>query len=149
MRNIVFLHPDLGIGGAERLVVDAAIGLQTLGHSVTIFTSHCDPKHCFDEARDGGFGELTLGRVTLNPSGRTTRCARPGEFGIPPKYRRALLHPLRHSAPTPPGAASHTFWRARRTQARCVLCRPALCVHSFAKALQSANAHTFLLPLPG
>jgi len=52
-RNIVFFHPDLGIGGAERLIVDAAVGLQELGHKVTIFTSHCDPDHCFDEARDG------------------------------------------------------------------------------------------------
>lgn len=52
-RSVVFFHPDLGIGGAERLVVDAAVGLQDLGHKVTIFTSHCDPKHCFDEARDG------------------------------------------------------------------------------------------------
>lgn len=53
VRNVVFFHPDLGIGGAERLVVDAAVGLQNKGHKVTIFTSHCDPKHCFDEARDG------------------------------------------------------------------------------------------------
>lgn len=52
-KHVVFFHPDLGIGGAERLVVDAAVGLQDLGHKVTIFTSHCDPKHCFDEARDG------------------------------------------------------------------------------------------------
>lgn len=52
-RSIVFFHPDLGIGGAERLVVDAAVGLQQRGHRVTIFTSHCDPSHCFDEARDG------------------------------------------------------------------------------------------------
>ncbi|OCK83610.1 glycosyltransferase family 4 protein [Lepidopterella palustris CBS 459.81] len=51
--NIVFFHPDLGIGGAERLIIDAAMGLQKLGHNVTIFTSHCDPRHCFDEARDG------------------------------------------------------------------------------------------------
>jgi hypothetical protein len=51
--NIVFFHPDLGIGGAERLVIDAAVGLQNRGHKVTIFTSYCDPKHCFDEARDG------------------------------------------------------------------------------------------------
>lgn len=49
----VFFHPDLGIGGAERLVVDAAVALQERGHKVTIFTSHCDPQHCFDEARDG------------------------------------------------------------------------------------------------
>lgn len=52
-KTIVFLHPDLGIGGAERLVVDAAVGLQKRGHRIVIFTSHCDPGHCFDEARDG------------------------------------------------------------------------------------------------
>ena len=52
-RNIVFVHPDLGIGGAERLVIDAAVGLQSQGHKVTILTSHCDPNHCFEEARDG------------------------------------------------------------------------------------------------
>jgi len=52
-KSIVFFHPDLGIGGAERLVIDAAVGLQARGHKVTIFTSHCDPGHCFDEARDG------------------------------------------------------------------------------------------------
>ncbi|GAO16204.1 uncharacterized protein UV8b_05581 [Ustilaginoidea virens] len=52
-RTIVFFHPDLGIGGAERLVVDAAVGLQARGHRVVIFTNHCDPKHCFDECRNG------------------------------------------------------------------------------------------------
>ena len=51
-KKIVFFHPDLGIGGAERLVIDAAVGLQDLGHNVTIFTSHRDTSHCFDEARD-------------------------------------------------------------------------------------------------
>ncbi|KAJ3110489.1 Alpha-1,3-mannosyltransferase-like protein [Phlyctochytrium bullatum] len=51
--SISFIHPDLGIGGAERLVVDAAVGLQKLGHKVTIYTSHHDPKHCFEETRDG------------------------------------------------------------------------------------------------
>ncbi|KAL5615328.1 hypothetical protein BROUX41_005375 [Berkeleyomyces rouxiae] len=52
-RTFVFFHPDLGIGGAERLVVDAAVGLQNRGHKVVIYTSHCDPGHCFEEARDG------------------------------------------------------------------------------------------------
>ncbi len=52
-KSIVFFHPDLGIGGAERLIIDAAVGLQRRGHNVTIFTSHCDKRHCFDEARDG------------------------------------------------------------------------------------------------
>ncbi|KAI5848161.1 hypothetical protein BZA05DRAFT_404618 [Tricharina praecox] len=52
-KRILFIHPDLGIGGAERLVVDAAVGLQDRGHSVTVYTSHCDSRHCFDEARNG------------------------------------------------------------------------------------------------
>ncbi|KAI5118332.1 hypothetical protein M0805_006614 [Coniferiporia weirii] len=51
--KVAFIHPDLGIGGAERLVVDAALGLQRLGHSVEIYTSHHDPAHCFEETRDG------------------------------------------------------------------------------------------------
>lgn len=51
--NIAFIHPDLGIGGAERLVVDAAVGIQSKGHKVTMYTSHHDPKHCFEETRDG------------------------------------------------------------------------------------------------
>lgn len=52
-KTVVFFHPDLGIGGAERLVVDAAVGLQNRGCKVVIFTSHCDKGHCFEEARDG------------------------------------------------------------------------------------------------
>jgi alpha-1,3/alpha-1,6-mannosyltransferase len=47
--NIAFVHPDLGIGGAERLVVDAALGLIAKGHSVQVFTSHHDIAHCFPE----------------------------------------------------------------------------------------------------
>ncbi|KAJ3107051.1 Alpha-1,3-mannosyltransferase-like protein [Phlyctochytrium planicorne] len=51
--TINFIHPDLGIGGAERLVVDAAVGLQNLGHKVRIYTSHHDSKHCFEETANG------------------------------------------------------------------------------------------------
>lgn len=51
--KIAFIHPDLGIGGAERLVVDAAMGLQEAGHEVIIYTSHCDDSHCFEEVRNG------------------------------------------------------------------------------------------------
>lgn len=49
----VFFHPDLGIGGAERLVVDAAVGIKKKGGKVVVYTNHCDPKHCFEECRDG------------------------------------------------------------------------------------------------
>ncbi|SCU98887.1 LAFA_0G20692g1_1 [Lachancea sp. 'fantastica'] len=51
--RIAFVHPDLGIGGAERLVVDAALGLQEKGHEVIIYTSHCDKNHCFEEVKSG------------------------------------------------------------------------------------------------
>nr|SVE69801.1 EOG090X069M [Eubosmina coregoni] len=53
MVKVVFLHPDLGIGGAERLVVDAALALKSKGHQVHVVTSHHDPSHCFPETRDG------------------------------------------------------------------------------------------------
>ncbi|RCK57858.1 Alpha-1,3/1,6-mannosyltransferase ALG2 [Candida viswanathii] len=51
--KIAFVHPDLGIGGAERLVVDAAVGLQDLDNDVIIYTSHCDLTHCFEEVSSG------------------------------------------------------------------------------------------------
>ena len=80
--QVAFVHPDLGIGGvtrrlsfrvkvranfstlggAERLVVDAALGLQQLGHRVDIYTSYHDPGHSFEETRDG---ELALYMVLL------------------------------------------------------------------------------------
>ncbi|KAH7101134.1 UDP-Glycosyltransferase/glycogen phosphorylase [Auriculariales sp. MPI-PUGE-AT-0066] len=43
----------MDVCGAERLVVDAAVGLQKLGHTVDIYTSYHNPKHCFEETRDG------------------------------------------------------------------------------------------------
>ncbi|KAI5284350.1 Alpha-1,3-mannosyltransferase-like protein [Ascosphaera aggregata] len=52
-KRITFIHPDLGIGGAERLVVDAALALQNQGHRVVIYANHRDKSHCFDEARNG------------------------------------------------------------------------------------------------
>ena len=47
--RIAIVHPDLGIGGSERLIVDAALALQKRGHQVHIFTSHHDPHHSFSE----------------------------------------------------------------------------------------------------
>ena len=64
-RSVVFVHPDLGIGGAERLIIDAAVGLQDQGHKVAILTSHRDPKHCFEEARDGESFFLPRSRVAM------------------------------------------------------------------------------------
>ncbi|XP_065834826.1 alpha-1,3/1,6-mannosyltransferase ALG2-like [Oscarella lobularis] len=61
MVKIAFLHPDLGIGGAERLVVDAALALKSKKHDVRLFTAHHDPKHCFSETRDGQLDVTCVG----------------------------------------------------------------------------------------
>jgi alpha-1,3/alpha-1,6-mannosyltransferase len=53
--RIAFLHPDLGLGGAERLVVDCAVGLAKQKHFVHMFTSHYDKNRSFSETRDGFF----------------------------------------------------------------------------------------------
>jgi alpha-1,3/alpha-1,6-mannosyltransferase len=50
---VALLHPDLGLGGAERLVLDAAIELQRRGHHPTIFAGAMDPARAFPEASDG------------------------------------------------------------------------------------------------
>ncbi len=51
--DIYFLHPDLGLGGAERLIVDAAVGQQKKGHRVEVWTSRHDPERSFAETHDG------------------------------------------------------------------------------------------------
>ena len=51
--RVAILHPELGIGGAERLVVDAALALQARGHRVTLYTARRDPAHSFAATRDG------------------------------------------------------------------------------------------------
>lgn len=65
--NVTIIHPDLGIGGAERLIIDVALALQNRGHRVTIYTSHRDKAHCFDEARDGTLDVRVRGN-TLFPA---------------------------------------------------------------------------------
>lgn len=55
--KVVFLHPDLGLGGAERLVVDACNGL--IGYQkhcrceVVLVTTHHEPKRAFTETVNG------------------------------------------------------------------------------------------------
>ncbi|KRZ53970.1 Alpha-1,3/1,6-mannosyltransferase ALG2 [Trichinella nativa] len=59
--RIAFLHPDLGIGGAERLVVDAALSLKKSGYDVCLFTSHHDLQHCFPETANGTLSVVVSG----------------------------------------------------------------------------------------
>lgn len=59
--RVAFLHPDLGLGGAERLVVDAAVELVRAGHSVDMYTAYYDPNRCFEETKTGGFSVTVAG----------------------------------------------------------------------------------------
>lgn len=59
--RIAFIHPDLGLGGAERLVVDAATELVRCGHHVDMFTAFYDPSRCFQETKTGGFRVIVAG----------------------------------------------------------------------------------------
>ena len=61
MVRVAFIHPDLGIGGAERLVVDAGLALKSCGHEVHYFTSHHEKSHCFEETRNGTLDVTCVG----------------------------------------------------------------------------------------
>jgi len=73
MVRVVFLHPDLGIGGAERLVVDMSLALQSQGHETTFLTAHHDPGHCFPETLPGGGCRVLVGGTWL-PKDILGRC---------------------------------------------------------------------------
>jgi len=67
MSNVVFIHLDLGIGGAESLVLNLAKATlqsndddstsitedttQQLNNKISIYTTHCSPTHCYDEVK--------------------------------------------------------------------------------------------------
>ena len=46
---MAILHPDLGIGGAENLIINIALALEMKGYKVKIYTPFFDPKRCFEE----------------------------------------------------------------------------------------------------
>jgi hypothetical protein len=52
--KVTIVHLDLGIGGAEQLIVNMATAVQELDHEVTLLTSHHDPNHCFEETKPNG-----------------------------------------------------------------------------------------------
>lgn len=45
-KSIAFCHLDLGLGGAERFIVDSALQLQQDGHDVHVLTSFYDVNRC-------------------------------------------------------------------------------------------------------
>jgi len=42
-KRVAILHPDLGIGGAEALIINLALALVQKGYEVTVFTPFFDP----------------------------------------------------------------------------------------------------------
>lgn len=53
MVRVAFLHPDLGIGGAEQLIVNLALLCKSNGWYVKIITPYFDPKRAFAPTTDG------------------------------------------------------------------------------------------------
>eukprot|EP00466_Bigelowiella_natans_P007511 jgi/Bigna1/58578/fgenesh1_pm.115_\ len=51
-KRVIFLHPDLGLGGAETLIVKAAQALKEKGHNVTIYTSYYNPERCIQASKE-------------------------------------------------------------------------------------------------
>jgi len=51
--RVAFIHPDLGIGGAEQLMVNLALTCQKLGWYVKMYTPAYDPKRAFSQTKDG------------------------------------------------------------------------------------------------
>src|SRR5688500_2490763 len=59
--RVAILRPCLGIGGAERMIVDAAVELQDRGHEVTMFVPDRQEKLQLDEVAAGRFDIRTHG----------------------------------------------------------------------------------------
>ena len=49
--KLIFVHPNLGLGGAEQLIIQLAHGMQLRGHEIIIFTNYFNPDRCFDECK--------------------------------------------------------------------------------------------------
>lgn len=59
-KRVVFIHLDLGIGGAEQLVLQLATASLDLGYSVDLVTTRCEQDHCFSSVK------LPDGRLSQN-----------------------------------------------------------------------------------
>jgi alpha-1,3/alpha-1,6-mannosyltransferase len=70
--NVAFLRPGLGIGGAERLVVDAALELGARGHAVTLFVGDRQEAQ-LDEVRAGLVRVVAVGRLLPAQLGQRLR----------------------------------------------------------------------------
>ncbi len=71
--KIAILHPNLDVkSGAERQVLQLALGLKEKGHEITIYVSKLDPNNCFPElikkvkvVECGGYGYKDMKKMIL------------------------------------------------------------------------------------
>lgn len=61
--RVAFLHPDLGIGGAEQLVINLALACKSLGCYVKIFTPFYDERRAFTQTKDGTLDVEVRGNI--------------------------------------------------------------------------------------
>lgn len=59
--KVAFVHPDMGIGGAEQLVVNLAVLCLKNNWEVEIFTPYFDPNRSFDQLKDGTIKVTVVG----------------------------------------------------------------------------------------
>eukprot|EP00388_Colpodella_angusta_P006626 GDKJ01019416.1.p1 GENE.GDKJ01019416.1~~GDKJ01019416.1.p1 ORF type:complete len:455 (-),score=57.18 GDKJ01019416.1:162-1526(-) len=60
-KKIAIFHLDLGIGGAEQLMIHIANSMVDLEFQTTIYTSHFDPNRCFPQALERRFNVQVFG----------------------------------------------------------------------------------------
>jgi alpha-1,3/alpha-1,6-mannosyltransferase len=117
--NIAFLRPGLGIGGAERLVVDAALELGARGHAVTLYVGDRQEAQ-LDEVRQGRVHVVAVGRFLPNQIAQRLRA--PAAIARAAWAARALAR----SAPPPDvvvvDLVPHVIPRVRRLVRAPVAC---------------------------
>ncbi|KRW98949.1 hypothetical protein PPERSA_00776 [Pseudocohnilembus persalinus] len=75
--KVAFIHPDLGIGGAEQLVINLGLALKQKNVEVCYFTPYHDPEHCFPDTVNGNLKVKVCGNwIPANFFGKfTALCA--------------------------------------------------------------------------
>ena len=63
VKHVAIIHPDLGIGGAEQLIVNIGLALKLSDFEVTIFTPRHEKERSFKPTHDGTLNVKVKGNV--------------------------------------------------------------------------------------
>lgn len=142
---IVVLTLIIPIGGAERLVVDAALGLQDFGHEVDIYTSHHDPNHCFEETKDGVLAREFHSELVTQLCGSIRSIeGTQRRSSIPARNQREISH---FTCSFTPITSDNVPPKSRSATVRRIFRRPAVDVYTIAPFNRPCTC-CVLLPLP-